>query len=240
MILYPAIDIQGGECVRLRRGDFADATVFSTDPVARAREWQDEGAEALHVVDLDGAREGRPVNIEIVERIADAVSIPIEFGGGIRELEALKRLESSPIDRVVMGTSALTDQAFLMEAVKHLGNSLVVSVDAERGLVTTHGWQEHTLVSAVRFASFLQEHGVEHILYTDIARDGMMMGMNLDAVRELAEAVNIDIIASGGISHLDDLRRLKQLDLPNVSSVIVGRALYEGAFTVAEAREILD
>lgn len=240
MILYPAIDIQGGECVRLRRGDFADATVFSSDPVARAREWQEEGAEALHVVDLDGAREGRPVNIDIVERIAETVSIPIEFGGGIREPATLKRLEEGPIDRVVIGTSALTDQAFLVEAVRHLGDSLVVSVDAERGFVTTHGWQEHTLVSAVRFATFLQEHGVKHVLYTDIERDGMMMGMNLDAVRGLAEEVNIDIIASGGISQLDDLRRLKELELPNVSSVIVGRALYEGTFTVAEAREILD
>ncbi len=240
MILYPAIDIQGGECVRLRRGDFADVTVFSSDPAARARQWEKEGARALHVVDLDGAREGKPVNIDTVERIAEAVSIPVQFGGGIREMETLKRLEGGPVDRVILGTSALTDQAFLMDAVKLLGERLVVSVDAERGMVTTHGWQEHTLVSAVRFTTFLQQAGIRHVLYTDIDRDGMMMGMNLEAVRELAEAVDIDIIASGGISHLDDLRRLKDLDLPNVSSVIVGRALYEGSFTVAEAREILD
>ena len=240
MILYPAIDIQGGECVRLRRGDFADVTVFSTDPAARAKQWQEEGAQALHVVDLDGAREGRPVNIDTVERIAETVSIPVQFGGGIRESETLKRLVNGPIDRVIIGTGALTDQAFLMEAVKLLGDRLVVSVDAERGMVTTHGWQEHTLVSAVRFATFLRLAGVDHVLYTDIERDGMMMGMNLEAVRELAEEVDIDVIASGGISHLDDLRRLKELNLANVTSVIVGRALYEGSFTISEAREILD
>ncbi|MCL4474280.1 MAG: 1-(5-phosphoribosyl)-5-[(5-phosphoribosylamino)methylideneamino]imidazole-4-carboxamide isomerase [Actinobacteria bacterium] len=240
MILFPAIDIQNGQCVRLRRGDFAEATVFSTDPVARARMFQDEGAEALHVVDLDGARTGKMVNLALIEEIAETITIPVEFGGGVRTLKDLQLIHNGPVSRVVLGTSAVTDQQLLMEAVKLMGEQLVISVDADRGMVTTHGWQERSSVSAVRFASYLQEEGVKHILYTDIDRDGMMMGMNLEAVRELAESVAIDIIASGGISSLDDLKRLKALGVPNISSVIVGRALYEGTFTIAEARAILD
>ena len=240
MILFPAIDIQHGKCVRLRRGDFEEATVFSTDPVARAKLFVDEGAQALHVVDLDGARLGKMVNLDIIEEIAGTVSIPVEFGGGVRTLEDLILVQKGPIKRVVLGTSAITDQSLLMEAVKLMGDNLVVSVDAERGLVTTHGWQETSRVSATRFAAYLQDAGIKHILYTDIDRDGMMIGMNLDAVRELAHAVNIDIIASGGISNIDDLVRLKELAVPNISSVIVGRALYEGRFTIAEARAVLD
>lgn len=240
MILLPAIDIQNGQCVRLRRGDFAEATIFSTDPVARAKMWEQEGAEGLHVVDLDGARLGRMVNLALIEEIGESLTIPVEYGGGVRTIEDLKIIHEGPVSRVVLGTSAVTDQALLMEAVKIMGEQLVISVDAERGMVTTHGWQEKSSVSAVRFARYLQDEGVRHILYTDIDRDGMMMGMNLEATRELAESVNIDIIASGGISNLDDLVRLKALDLPNISSVIVGRALYEGRFTVAEARAIID
>ncbi|MDO8736652.1 MAG: 1-(5-phosphoribosyl)-5-[(5-phosphoribosylamino)methylideneamino]imidazole-4-carboxamide isomerase [Thermoleophilia bacterium] len=240
MILLPAIDIQNGQCVRLRRGDFAEATIFSTDPVARAKMWEQEGAEGLHVVDLDGARLGRMVNLALIEEIGETLNIPVEYGGGVRTLDDLRMIHEGPISRVVLGTSAVTDQALLLEAVKLMGEQLVISVDAERGMVTTHGWQEKSSVSAVRFAEYLQGEGVRHILYTDIDRDGMMMGMNLESTRELAETVDIDIIASGGISNLDDLVRLKALDLPNISSVIVGRALYEGRFTVAEARAILD
>ncbi len=240
MILYPAIDIQGGCCVRLRRGDFADSTVFSDDPVAMAGMWEEQGAQALHVVDLDGARLGRPVNLDLIEKIAAAISIPVQYGGGIRMAADLKRMGDTAINRIVIGTAAVTDQVFLMDAVKVMGERLVISIDAEEGMVATHGWQERSMVSAVRFAGYLQSEGVAHILYTDIDRDGMMAGMNLGAVRDLAEQVNIDIIASGGISSLDDLRRLKALALANISGVIVGRALYEASFTVAQAREILD
>lgn len=240
MILYPAIDIQGGECVRLRRGDFSDATVFSSDPLARAREWQEAGAEALHIVDLDGAREGMPVNRDIIEEIARTVSIPVQYGGGIRNIEAVEQLVEGPVDRIIIGTGAVTDQAFLLKVVELLRERLVISVDADRGMVSTHGWQEKSQLSSVRFATYLQQEGVVNLLYTDIARDGMMMGMNLDAVRELAEGVDINVIASGGISNLDDLRRLKELGQDNITGVIVGRALYEGTFTIAEAREIID
>jgi len=240
MILFPAIDIQDGKCVRLRRGDFNEATVFGDDPVARARLWQEEGAQALHVVDLDGAREGRLVNLPIIEEIAETVTIPVQYGGGIRGSETLKVIASGPVSRVVIGTGAVINEDFLKEAVATLGNRLVISVDAERGMVTTHGWQQRSSVSAVKFTSYLQEQGVRHILYTDIARDGMMMGPNLESTKELAETVDIDIIASGGISSLDDLRALKSLGQANITSVIVGRALYEGTFTIAEARAILD
>jgi phosphoribosylformimino-5-aminoimidazole carboxamide ribotide isomerase len=240
MILYPAIDIQGGKCVRLRRGDFDEATVFGDDPVARARVWEEEGAQALHVVDLDGAREGRLVNLTIVEEIAENVSIPVQYGGGIRSADTLKVIAGGPVTRVVVGTGAVVDEDFLKLAVATLGDQLVISVDAERGMVTTHGWQERSSVSAPRFAQHLHEHGVHHVLYTDIDRDGMMMGMNLPATREMAEAADIDVIASGGISSIEDVKALKDLAVRNISGVIVGRALYEGRFNIAEARAILD
>jgi len=239
MILYPAIDIQNGECVRLRRGDFNEATVFGRDPVARAELFEKEGAEALHVVDLDGARDGQLVNFSIIEEIAETISIPVECGGGIRTIEDLKMINDGPVSRVVIGTGAVVDEYFLREAVKVMGDKLMVSIDADDGLVTTHGWQRRSAVSAVSFARNLQKEGIAHIMYTDIDRDGMMTGMNLKAVQELAEAVDLDIIASGGISSLDDLEGLRKADLPRVSGVIVGRALYEGRFTIAQAKEIL-
>ncbi|MHB1390887.1 MAG: 1-(5-phosphoribosyl)-5-[(5-phosphoribosylamino)methylideneamino]imidazole-4-carboxamide isomerase [Thermoleophilia bacterium] len=240
MILYPAIDIQNGECVRLRRGDFSDATVFSTDPVERAKDWEAAGAQALHVVDLDGARTGKLVNFSIVEKIAEAISIPVQFGGGVRTVADLQMIASGPVIRIVIGTGAVNDESLLKEAVHLAGERLVVSVDADDGLVTTHGWQKRSSVSAKTFAAHLKEQGVANILYTDIERDGMMMGPNLRAIRELSEAVAINIIASGGISSLHDLERLKALNLPRVTDVIVGRALYEGSFTVAQARAVLD
>ncbi|MHB0915719.1 MAG: 1-(5-phosphoribosyl)-5-[(5-phosphoribosylamino)methylideneamino]imidazole-4-carboxamide isomerase [Thermoleophilia bacterium] len=240
MILFPAIDIQGGKCVRLLRGDFSAATVFGNDPVFRAELWQEEGAQALHVVDLDGAREGKLVNLAIIEEIADKLTIPVQYGGGIRNAETLNLIASGPVSRVVIGTGAVTDEDFLNQAVAALGDRLVISVDADRGMVATHGWQQRSSVTAVKFTTHLQEQGVRHVLYTDIARDGMMMGPNLESTRQLAETVDIDIIASGGISSLEDLRALKSLGVPNISSVIVGRALYEGIFTIAEARALLD
>lgn len=240
MILYPAIDIQDGKCVRLRRGAFNDATVFGDDPVAQAKKWESEGAQALHVVDLDGARTGNLVNYPVVADLAAAVSIPVQFGGGIRNIEDVRMIDAGPVSRVVIGTGAVIDENFLREAAAILGGSLVVSVDADNGLVTIHGWQQRSAVIATTFTKYLKEQGVGHVLYTDIDRDGMMMGPNLRAIEELARAVDVDIIASGGISSLEDLRRLKDLGLPNVTSVIVGRALYEVQFTVAQAREILD
>jgi phosphoribosylformimino-5-aminoimidazole carboxamide ribotide isomerase len=241
MRLLPAIDIQGGRCVRLRRGDFADETVFSDDPVAMAKSWVAEGARYLHVVDLDGAREGAPQNFELVEAIAEAVPIAVEAGGGFRSEASVELVLRSRVAKVVLGTSAVEDKAFLRRALELLGpGRVVVAVDAEAGMVKTRGWQEQSGVRALDLVRELETLGVWEILYTDISRDGMMESVNLEGLRELAENTSLDIIASGGVTSLDDLRALKGLEPLGVTGVIAGRALYEKRFTVAEARAILD
>lgn len=241
MRLLPAIDIQGGRCVRLRRGDFADETVFGDDPVAMAEHWLHEGARFLHVVDLDGAREGVPRNFPLVQAIAEAVPIPVEVGGGIRTQAALDLIAKSGVAKAVMGTSAVEDEAFLERALAVLGpDRVVVAVDAEHGFVKTKGWQERSDVRALELVRRLEEKGVREILYTDISRDGMMQSVNLDGIRDLAEKSRLGIIASGGVSSLDDLRALRVLEPLGVTGVIAGRALYEGRFTVAEAAAVLD
>jgi len=239
--LIPAIDIQGGKCVRLRRGVFADETVFGDDPVAMAERWAREGARYLHVVDLDGAREGVPRNFALVSAIAEAVSIPVETGGGIRTDATLRLLAGSRVAKAVLGTSAVEDEAFLERALAVLGPArVVVAVDAENGYVKTKGWQERSDTRALDLAQRLQGVGVREILYTDISRDGMMLSVNLEGIRELAEGCELEIIASGGVTSLDDLRSLKQLEFLGVTGVIAGRALYEERFTVAEALAVLD
>lgn len=241
MRLIPAIDIQGGKCVRLRKGNFADETVFGEDPVAMAERWVGEGARFLHVVDLDGAREGAPRNFEVVRRIAEAVPVPVETGGGIRTEAALELLAGSRVAKAVLGTSAVEDEAFLDRALTLLGaGRVVVAVDAEQGIVKTRGWQELSGVRALDLVHRLEGLGVREVLYTDISRDGMMQSMDLDGVRELAEHTELDIIASGGVTSLDDLRALKPLGPLGVTGVITGRALYEGRFTVAQALAVLD
>jgi phosphoribosylformimino-5-aminoimidazole carboxamide ribotide isomerase len=239
MRLYPAIDIQNGRCVRLRRGDFADSTTFSVDPVEVARHWVREGARALHVVDLDGAKDGEPRNFELVRRIAEVAAVPVQFGGGIRSREALKLVEDSPVARLVLGTSALLDEAFLQEAIARWGGRLVVAVDADKGYVKTHGWLQRSTMRVAEFLARLEEAGVAEILYTDIARDGMLGGVNVEGIKALAQGSSLGIIASGGVTELDDLRVLKTLEPLGVTGVIAGRALYEGRFTVAEAQEVL-
>ncbi|MGI5939904.1 MAG: 1-(5-phosphoribosyl)-5-[(5-phosphoribosylamino)methylideneamino]imidazole-4-carboxamide isomerase [Thermoleophilia bacterium] len=241
MRLFPAIDIQGGRCVRLRRGDFADETVFGDDPVAMAEHWVREGARHLHVVDLDGARQGELQNFPLVQAIAEAVPIPIEMGGGIRNDAVLRLIAGSRVARVVIGTSAVEDLGFLERALDLLGpERVVVAVDAEDGFVKTRGWQELSRVRAVDLVPTLEKVGLREILYTDITRDGMMQNVNLDGIREVAEAGQLEIIASGGVTSLDDLRALLSLESSGVTGVIVGRALYEGRFTVGEALAVLD
>jgi phosphoribosylformimino-5-aminoimidazole carboxamide ribotide isomerase len=239
--LLPAIDIQGGRCVRLRRGDFADETVFGDDPVAMAKSWVAEGARFLHVVDLDGAREGTPRNFDLIRAIAEAVPIPVEAGGGFRSEETLELVRQSLVAKAVFGTSAVEDRGFVVRALALLGpGRIVVAVDAEAGLVKTRGWQEQSEVKALDLARELEALGVWEILYTDIGRDGMMQSVNLEGLRELAENTSLEIIASGGVTSLDDLRALKELEPLGITGVIAGRALYEKRFTVAEARAILD
>lgn len=241
MRLIPAIDIQGGRCVRLRRGDFADETVFSDDPVAVAERWVREGAESLHVVDLDGAREGEQKNFSLVRAIAEAVSVPVQTGGGIRTEAALESIMASPVAKAVLGTSAVDDEHLVARALALLGRSrLLVAVDADEGFVKTKGWVERTQVRALDLVKRLARMGVGEILYTDIARDGMMQRPNFEGIREVAAGSGAAVLASGGVTDLEDLRALKELEPLGVAGVIVGRALYEGRFTVTEAREVLD
>ncbi len=238
MIVFPAVDIQAGKAVRLRRGDFDDVTVFSDDPVELARYWQDQGAEALHVIDLDAARTGELTNFEIVERIVKTLDIPVQYGGGIRDAKALAMMAGIGVHWVVMGTAAVTSLDILDDAVNWMGERLVVGVDCTDGMVATHGWQERSQMSAIRFVKILAEHGVGRVVYTDTARDGMLGGPNLPGLADLAEVSPLEIILSGGIALLDDLRRVKRMNAPTVVGVIVGRALYEKSFTLAAAQAV--
>ncbi|MFA4966092.1 MAG: 1-(5-phosphoribosyl)-5-[(5-phosphoribosylamino)methylideneamino]imidazole-4-carboxamide isomerase [Thermoleophilia bacterium] len=238
MIVFPAVDIQGGKAVRLRRGDFDDVTVFGNDPVELARHWQAEGAEALHIVDLDAARTGELANVEAVERIVKALDIPVQYGGGVRTPKALALMASIGVQWVVMGTAAVTALDLLDDAVAWLGERLVVGLDCSDGMVATHGWQERSQMSVVKFAKLLAQHGVQRVVYTDTSRDGMLGGPDLIGLRDLAESTPLELVLAGGVGLLDDLRRLKRLDAPNVVGVIVGRALYENAFTLRAAMDV--
>jgi phosphoribosylformimino-5-aminoimidazole carboxamide ribotide isomerase len=235
MIVFPAVDIQEGKAVRLRRGDFDDVTVFSDNPVELARFWQDQGAEALHVIDLDAARTGELTNFKIVEDIVKALDIPVQYGGGIRTPKSLAYMAGIGVHWVVMGTAAVTALGLLDDAVDWLGDRLVVGLDCTDGMVATHGWQQRSQMSAIRMVKLLKEHGVTRVVYTDTARDGMLGGPNLPGLRDLAEVSELEIILSGGIALLDDLKRLRRLEAEKVVGVIVGRALYEKAFTLPEA-----
>ncbi len=235
MVILPAIDLQDGRCVRLVQGDFARSTQFSDRPAEVARRWQDEGASWLHVVDLDGARAGTPRNLDAIQRIREAVSIPIEVGGGLRTLESVAALLDLGIERVILGTAALKDRAFLRACLERWGERVAVSLDARNGLVATDGWLETSTVSALTLARELAEAGVARFIYTDIQRDGALSGPDLPALAAMLAAVNRSIIASGGVAALDDLRALAKL---GAEGAIVGRALYTGEVKLAEALEV--
>jgi phosphoribosylformimino-5-aminoimidazole carboxamide ribotide isomerase len=238
--LYPAIDLQGGQAVRLRQGDFAQTTVFSDDPVDQARRFADEGAESLHVVDLDGARAGEPVHAALVASIAAAFPGTVHLGGGLRSRAAIETAVATGVDRVVVGTAVVDDAELLGWAIDRLGDGLVVALDARQGKVATHGWTQVTDRDAMEVATSLVNMGVRRLAYTDIGRDGTLGGPNIAAMKRLSEAAPpLRLIASGGISSLDDLARLRDLDMVNLDGIIVGRALYEGRFTVSEALEVL-
>jgi phosphoribosylformimino-5-aminoimidazole carboxamide ribotide isomerase len=238
--LYPAIDLTDGRAVRLVQGDFARETVFSDDPVAQAMRFAEEGATALHVVDLDGARTGEPVHAAIVASIAAQFPGTVHLGGGLRSRAAIETAVATGVRRVVVGTAALSDPDLLRWAIDRLGDALVVAVDARMGKVATHGWTRTSDRDAVALAEELAGLGVRHLLYTDISRDGMLEGPNRAALRRLARAVPpLKVIASGGVASVDDLRALREIDLPNLAGVVVGRALYEGRVTVREALDAL-
>lgn len=238
--LYPAIDLRDGQAVRLRQGDFDQTTVFSDDPVDQARRFAAAGATSLHVVDLDGALAGQPVHAALVASIAAAFPGSVHLGGGLRSRAAIETALATGVTRVVVGTAVIDDHDLLMWAIDRLGDGLVVALDARQGKVATHGWTQVTDRDAVEVATGLVSMGVRRLAYTDINRDGTLGGPNLAAMRRLAEAAPpLRLIASGGVSSLDDLRRLRDLRIPNLDGVIVGRALYEGRFTIGEALEAL-
>ena len=235
MIVLPAIDILGGRAVRLAQGDYNRVTVYNEDPVDQARQFVEAGAEWIHVVDLDGARDGVPGNIAIIERIARETGARLEVGGGVRTLETMRRLTEAGVERVVIGTKLVTDPDFVRSAVRCCGDGVVAGVDARDGMVCVEGWREGTAASAQVLVGELRELGLRHLVYTDISRDGMQTGINAPAYVGIAVSAGFPVVASGGVSTLDDIRALRDLGPGVIEGVIAGRAIYEGAFTVEEA-----
>lgn len=235
MLIIPAIDLKAGQCVRLYQGDMDQATVYSADPVAVALRWQREGAERLHVVDLDGAVSGKGVNTTSIAQICQALTIPVQVGGGIRTLEAVERLLSLGVSRVILGTVAYRQPEIVAAACQRFPGQITVGIDARDGNVAVQGWTEATELDAVAFAKRCAEMGVTEIVYTDIARDGTQQGVNFDTTLAVARAVSLPVIASGGVASLTDIKQLSRLEADGIAGVIVGRALYTGAVTLAEA-----
>ena len=235
MLVIPAIDLKGGRCVRLYQGDMNRATVYSDDPVATARRWQGEGAERLHVVDLDGAVSGAGVNTAAIEQVCAALTIPVQVGGGIRTTATAEQLFASGVSRVILGTVAYRQPAVVAEACQRFPGRITVGIDARAGKVAVQGWTEATELDAVTLAQQCAEMGVTEIVYTDIARDGTAQGVNVDATLALARTVALPIIASGGVASLRDIERLAPLHKEGIAGVIIGRALYTGAVNLAEA-----
>lgn len=232
MILLPAIDIKDGQCVRLYQGDFAQVTTYDHDPARVAVRWQEAGASWLHVVDLDGSVQGQPVNLESIRRIREATSFNIEVGGGMRTLAHIEAVLGLGVQRVILGTVVLTDRALLQEALARWGERIVVGLDARDGLVAISGWRETSSVKATELAAELSELGAQRFVYTDIARDGVLKGPNLQGLQAMQAATRRPLIASGGISSLADLHAVAQL---GIEGAIIGKALYTGAIDLAQA-----
>ena len=238
MQLYPAIDMKNGQCVRLRQGAFKDITIYSDALENVAAYWQEKGASFLHLVDLDGALAGYSVNEEAIRRIAETISIPIELGGGIRSGEAVERMLGLGVRRVIIGTKAAEHPEFLRDMVKEYGeDAIVAGVDARDGMVAVEGWEKVSALTASSLCLTMKEYGVKHIVYTDISRDGMLSGPNVEATRKLTEDTGLDIIASGGVSCMEDLKRLHEA---GIRGAIIGKALYENRIDLAEAVKLYE
>jgi len=235
MIIYPAVDIKDGKCVRLLQGRFSDVTVYSDNPLDMAKKWEEAGAEYLHVVDLDGARTGKSKNSDIITEIAAAVKMPVQLGGGIRSMETIEDYLSKGIQRVILGTSAVKDPEFVKIALEKYGERVVIGIDAKDGMVAIEGWEKTSDFTAVDFARKMVELGARTIIYTDIAQDGTLNGPNLKSMKEMIDSVEAEIIASGGVGSLQDIKNLKEI---NAQGVIVGKALYTGAVDLKEAIKI--
>jgi phosphoribosylformimino-5-aminoimidazole carboxamide ribotide isomerase len=235
MEIIPAIDLLEGKCVRLYQGDYERSQVFDENPVEVARQWAQQGASRLHVVDLDGAKVGKPVNLTTIEAIVRAVSIPVQVGGGLRDRDSVTQLFDLGVERIILGTVAVENSQLVTQLCQEFPQKIVVGIDARHGKVATRGWLETSEVNATELAQQMAQQGVAAIIYTDIHRDGTLKGPNKEALRELANAVNIPIIASGGVSSLTDLLSLLSLEPLGVTGAIVGRALYTGDISLTEA-----
>jgi len=239
VILFPAIDLKNGEVVRLERGDMASATVFSRDPAAQAKAFEAQGFEFLHVVDLDGAFAGRPMNAVAVERILAAVKIPVQLGGGIRDRATIEAWLDKGIARVIIGTAAVRDPALVTDAARAFPGHVAVGLDARDGQVAVEGWAQSAKLSVPDIAKRFEDAGVAAIVYTDIARDGMLKGLNIEATIDLANAISTPVIASGGLASIDDVRALLQPRAKKLEGAIAGRALYDGRLDATEALALL-
>ena len=241
MLLIPAIDLKDGKCVRLRQGRMEDSTVFSDDPVAMAAKWVEAGARRLHLVDLNGAFEGKPVNGEVVHAIAEAFpELPIQIGGGIRDEETVQSYLDAGVQYVIIGTKAVSAPHFINDLCLEFPGHIIVGLDAKDGKVAIDGWSKLSKHDVIDMAQHFEEDGVSAIVYTDIGRDGMMTGVNVEATVKLAQSVNIPIIASGGITNLDDVRRLCEVADEGIAGAITGRAIYEGSLDFAEGQKLAD
>jgi phosphoribosylformimino-5-aminoimidazole carboxamide ribotide isomerase len=239
MILFPAIDLKDGECVRLKLGDMERVTVFNDNPAAQAKSFEDQGFEYLHIVDLNGAFEGKPVNGAAVEAILGAITIPAQLGGGIRDLETISMWVDKGISRVILGTVAVRNPELVIEACKAFPGHIAVGIDARDGKVAIEGWDELSELTAIDLAKKFEDAGVSAIIYTDISRDGVLKGLNFPGTRALAQAVSIPVIASGGLASMDDIEELVRPENAKLEGAITGRALYDGRLDPAKALELL-
>jgi phosphoribosylformimino-5-aminoimidazole carboxamide ribotide isomerase len=239
LTIYTAIDLRDGKCVRLFQGDYAQETVYADDPSEVARRFEAEGAQALHIVDLDGARSGEPANLTVVGEIIEAVRIPIQFGGGIRTLETARAALGKGVKRVVIGSRLIDSPDFAEAIFSFLGESAVAGIDAREGLVAVSGWTEISAIPAEILATRMENLGARRFIVTDIARDGALQGPNLEFFKKMSQAVKGKVIASGGVSGLNDIGAIHELGCPNIEGIIVGRALYEGRFNLTDALQLL-
>ena len=239
MILFPAIDLKEGLAVRLQQGDMARATVFHRDPAAQASAFEAQGFQYLHIVDLDGAFAGKPVNAAAVERILETISIPVQLGGGVRDMATVEGWLAKGVTRVIIGTAAVRDPALVTKAAREFPGRVAVGLDARDGKVAVEGWAEASELSALDIAKRFEDAGVAAIIYTDIARDGMLQGLNLDATIALADAISIPVIASGGLASIDDIKAMLEPRASKLEGAIAGRALYDGRLDPAEALKLI-
>lgn len=233
--IYPAIDLRGGKCVRLTQGDYNQETIYSDDPMRMAQKWIQSGTEWIHVVDLDAARSGELVNLPVIQQLVQSSEVKIQVGGGVRDFKRLELLLKSGVERVVIGSAAIDDVAFVREALGKYRDRIAIGLDARDGMIATHGWLHTSQVPVEELALKMVEAGAEVFIFTDISRDGMLSGVNLQAVRELAQICGKQVIASGGVQSLDDLRQLTQYTQEGVAGAIVGKALYTEAISLDEA-----